>query len=484
MIWKLSSLTPYLALVVILDKQNKALREIIKSHRQTEMQASSLFQRAEAPQFIVSSELAILELNASGFCFANDHGMTTPYGQLLPSLFPKRYRELLTDMVQAALRGEVSQEELLLRECEEELQTAGEHLALLLTVEPASWQQHVCAKVLCVDVTSYVTRRLMVVEELKSMHRYAANLEYSIERAGEGLNKQDLWAFHIIMAKLRGAIVLQHHFIGVLKTSMSDFNLQADLWKLLEVSILPAEELDLDVTMTLGKNVPCLCRGDRLKNALLFKALCDFAFEYACTGSEVAIACKLEDRSGQSCKLSFRFAFSSLKLSGPEIKSLFLRPPSQRQLSQLARVISDYGVSLAVHGLVLEAMGGHMLEAYVQDSTSCKILITYVLPLEVAEKLQGEEISAPSSHEVHWNFRETKPHSVSSSVQLLTPSSTHLRSTRNSLLRMTEPILFPESLHEAELGSPEPQSKPGCSPAREVYHSCSGPRKVEDQKTL
>ena len=454
-IWTLSALSPYLVLAVVLERQSRALWDVADSHRRAEVQASDLFQRAEAPQFLVNSELAILELNASGFGMAHNRGLTAPHDQPILRLFPQRYNELLTDMVQSALRGEFSQEELLLREDSEELQSASKQcgVALLVTMEPACWQSRACAKVLCMDVTPYVTRRLMVVDELQSMHRHASALEGSIEGMGEGLRRQDLWVFHMLLAKLRGAIVLQRHFIGALGSSVSDFNLRADLLKLLQVSMLPAEERALDVTLTLGETVPYLCRGDRQKNALLFKALCDFALEHACTGSEVGITCKLEDRYEQRCKLSFRFAFASMKLSGPDVKSLFLKPRGQRPLSQMAQVISDYGVGLAVHGLVLEAMGGHVVEAYVQDSTSCKILVTYLLPLQAVEGPLGEEGSVPSSNVSRWNFKEAKPHSATPSIQRVTLSKSQLRITRNSLRRIVEPELFPLSPHEVELAS-------------------------------
>lgn len=454
LIWTLSALTPYLVLVWVLERQSRALWGVADSHRRAEAQASDLFQRAEAPQFLVNSELAILELNASAFSLAHNCGLTTPHNQSIVRLFPEGYSELLTDMVQSALRGEVRQEELLLRE--EELQRPSDksELALLVTVEPAHWQSRVCAKVLCMDVTPYVTRRLMVVDELESMHRHASALE-SME---EGLRRQDLWVFHMLLAKLRGAIVLQRHFIGALGSSVCDFNLRADLSKLLRVSMLPAEERGLDVIFTLGETLPYLCRGDRQKNALLFKALCDFALEHACTGSEVSITCKLEDRYEQKCKLSFRFAFASVKLSGPDVKSLFLKPRGQRQLSQMARVISDYGVGLAVHGLVLEAMGGHVVEAYVQDNTTCKILVSYLLPLLAVEGQPGEEGNAPSPCSSRWNFKAAKPHSVTHSFQRIAYSKSQLHNTRNSLRHLAEPVLFPPEV-EAESRNEEQLAK-------------------------
>lgn len=247
---------------------------------------------------------------------------------------------------------------------------------------------------------------------------------------------QDHWQFHSLLAKLRGALVLQRHFIGALHSNDSDFNLSADIHSLVEVSAFVAQQRTLDVKLTLDENLPEKCRGDRLKSALLFKAICDFAMENACIGSELQINLKLESRTCQSIKLSLGFAFSSMNLTGTTVKTLFLRPRSQRQFAQLASVIAEHGIGIAVHSLVLEALGGSMVDAYVQDGTSCKIVVTYMLPFAVAE----ERVTC-SACTARWNFQE-QHRSLSVSPKSASPEGELIRKTRNSLMIAVHPPLF------------------------------------------
>ena len=287
------------SVAAFLEKDQRDLWTLGDSYKRSEQHYEHCFNGALEAVFIVRFDGRILHCNFGAKNLRRQ--ITKPGSDLskIQSLFQDENSVKIKDMLEAAVKGETDEKEIILKKlpmnCTHPEELKG--LGLQIRSQPLLWKRDRAVMLTCEDVSLYISRRVFLASIYKQLHSSVLDFSEEMESlhyTHSMLDARSLHRFHCLSNEYGNALILQFYVLGRAELKKEGFNARSEVENVMELSSLQASDSKVDLLLTREDGFPTSVCGDKIKHEKLLNNILAFVISNAKPRSEVSLLCSVE----------------------------------------------------------------------------------------------------------------------------------------------------------------------------------------------
>lgn len=369
----------------LFEREGRDLWVLYDSYHRSEAMHYRLFDESPSAMFIVTNTGKILTHNRQARKLAKklNKPVTILKSGTILDLFHEEFNSRFQDMISAAMKGEEEEEELFLKPLPSKLDADVLcDLAIGVKFQPTIWKNGNCVKVTCSDISSFMSRRLFLMQLYKGVYgsivTFLRNLQ-KLYQSNEAIQNVDMYKYNKIANTLKNTLALQSYFLGRIELIKEHYPIKQEINRLVDFAQIKAEEKKVLLIAYKDTAIPRSVLGDKNKHNQLLTILLDFALEQAVEDSEIELHCSVFTEEGQTLAL-YQVIFHSEKVDQNCLDKLFTarHDGSRKSLQQIVGVTAEYGVGVAIFDTLLAVLRGSVKDSCVmKDGQGTVVRIAY-----------------------------------------------------------------------------------------------------------
>lgn len=287
----LVSVFTYTLLISILEKDFRDLWHLYASYKKSNCLHKSLWDTSPGVELLVSSEGKIIHSNRNSLELLKKINRPTEIlkGGNFEDFF-EEFQEQAKNLVAKAMKGEINEEVYVTKSKNNDYSELNP--GFLIIADSLSWVTGNCARIVCMDVSSHIHKKHLICFCLREVQIFMESLSKSLVQlfAEQGnITRDVLSIFCRVVNYFKGTQAINSHFSGAIELRLETFDVNAEIYNIIEMLYLKACQHKVSLTYTREKGIPNTIVGDRgLHNVVIFSLL-DYAIEHSMENSEIFI---------------------------------------------------------------------------------------------------------------------------------------------------------------------------------------------------
>ena len=286
----ISALT-YILIISTLEKDFRDLWHLYASYKKSNNLNKALWDTFPGAELIISPEGKILFYNRSAVDILKSQGKSLDIlkGGNFEDFFDD-FADQARNVMTKAMKGEPNEEVYVSKDQKNEWDSGEE--SYMVVGDMISWVTGNCVRVFCLDVSKHTAKKSMILFCFKDLQGYLDIFSKNITQSfalQTPVTKESVTILSRIMNYFRGTMIIQSHFTGLVQLCNENFDVNSEIFNVIEFLYLKICNHNLSVIYTREKGIPSSIIGDKsLHNVIVFSIL-DYVIENSIDGSEVFI---------------------------------------------------------------------------------------------------------------------------------------------------------------------------------------------------
>jgi hypothetical protein len=326
-----------------------------------------LFNNSESGVLIVDLEGKVKYYNRAVFNFTSQR--SSLHNSAVSAFFPKDLP--IAHIMNTCTKGRSFQTLVSLTTYPQETSPQGGILAYYLTAEPTSFIGGNCIRMTLQDATQMVSQLNLAQTGLSELKNSCSLMSHELERCvkfDEVPHLSDLARLNSLFFGMSSLVSWQLYCLGSVEFSDRQFDIRSEVVDTIESAVSKyLDKLD-DVVLIFDACFPTGVVGDVDHHNSMLKSLLSFAMKTISEEGAIKVYCDIVVRTRQAAgaefKLSYKLVYPSSTVSREDLN--YLTTSEQKDFDAIISVCKKHGTGFAMMPVVLSAMGGTMIDSFVQ----------------------------------------------------------------------------------------------------------------------
>ena len=378
------SLLAITTLSSVLEKDFRDLWHLYSSYKKSNSLNQSLWDNFPGVELLVSKEGKIIYHNKCATTLLKKQNRPLEIlknGKLL-NFFPD-FETQSQNLVQKSIHGEMIEEFAFTKIQDEDLMT--KEVSFLVTADLFSWITGNCSRIMCIDVTTHIARKKMILACFQELNLYLKKFMNVMLKAYDQNSpvSQDLLAtFYRINCHFKGIESTQSHFSGEIMVKAENFNLNSEILNIIEILFSKCCNNNISIVYTKEQAIPSAVSGDRALTNVVIYSILDFAIINALQDSEIFLLGQVATASSDEISISFKVTFRSDKVNNLDVENLIITRKNSvniKELDHMQRLCDKYGAAISSLDTILLALRGYLVPVN-SEIDSKKVILNICIP--------------------------------------------------------------------------------------------------------
>ena len=380
----LLSLLAVTTLLSALEKDFRDLWHLYSSYKKSNSLNQSLWDNFPGVELLVNKEGKIIYHNKCAVTLLQKQGRPVEIlknGKLL-NFFPD-FEAQSQSLVQKSNHGEMI-EEFAFTKIEDE-ESGEKEVYFLVTADLFSWITGNCSRIMCIDVTTHIARKKMILACFKELNFYLKEFMTVLMKAydqGKPISQDILATFYRINCHFKGIESTQSHFSGEIMVKAENFSLNSEILNIIEIVFTKCCKSNISIVYTKEQAIPSAVSGDRSLTTVVIYSILDYAIINALEDSEIFLLCQVATASSDEITISFKVTFRSDKVNNLDVENLVISRKNSvnvKELDHMQRLCDKYGSAISSLDTVLLALRGYLVPVN-SEIDSKKVILNICIP--------------------------------------------------------------------------------------------------------
>ena len=387
----LLSLLSVVTLASVLEKDFRDLWHLYSSYKKSNSLNQSLWDNFPGVELLVNKDGKIINSNKCASILLNKQKRPQEIlksGKFL-NFFPD-FEAQSHNLIQKSVHGEMI-EDFAFTTIEDQ-DGKRKEVSFLVTADLFSWVTGNCSRIMCIDVTTHIARKQMILSCFKVLNSYLKHFMATLIKTfaqKEPISQDLLTTFYRINCDFKGIESIQSHFSGEIMIKSENFNLNSEILNIIEVLFSKCCSKNISIAYTKEQAIPAALSGDRSLHNVVIYAIVDYAIINSIEDSEIFLLAQVAAASSEEITISFKLTFSSDKVKNLDVESLIMNRKNStniKELDQMQRLCDSYGQAISSLDTILLGLRGYLVPVN-SEIDSKKVIINICIPFSTTSAI-------------------------------------------------------------------------------------------------